>query len=267
MMHMMNRRDVLRSLGVLFLPFIPARWTRAESAAEDFRFVAINDLHYQDEACTPWFAAVVESVKKLSPAPDFCLLCGDLTELATPEEMAGIRDVFGKLGIPVYAVPGNHDNDFKGGRTVYDKFFPGQTNQYFKHKGWQIIGLDTTEARKWNETTIAQSTLDWLDGALKELDAGKPTIVFTHFPLGEGVKHRPLNADSLLGRFKTWNLQAAFSGHWHGYSERVSGAATLTTGRCCARLRANHDGSKQKGWFLCEATGGRVTRTFVETNG
>jgi hypothetical protein len=82
--------------------------------------------------------------------------------------------------------------------------------------------------------------------------------------LGGLVPMRPVNADALLQRLTTHNVQAIFSGHFHGFTERHLRETTLTTDRCCSRVRNNHDGSKEKGWFVCQASHGRVTRQFVE---
>jgi hypothetical protein len=38
----------------------------------------------------------------------------------------------------------------------------------------------------------------------------------------------------------------------------------LTTNRCCSNSRNNHDGSPEKGYFLCHAKGGKVSHRFVE---
>jgi hypothetical protein len=38
----------------------------------------------------------------------------------------------------------------------------------------------------------------------------------------------------------------------------------ITTDRCCARVRKNHDGSPEKGWFVCQAVNGEIKRRFVE---
>ena len=75
---------------------------------------------------------------------------------------------------------------------------------------------------------------------------------------------RPLNADDVLARLLEFNLGAVFCGHFHGYTERDFGNALITTDRCCARVRGNHDGSKEKGWFVCRAeASGDVTREFI----
>jgi hypothetical protein len=68
----------------------------------------------------------------------------------------------------------------------------------------------------------------------------------------------------LLKRFKGHNLIAVFNGHFHASTERRVGAATATTNRCCSFSHKNHDGSKEKGYFLCRAQEGKITREFVE---
>ena len=126
------------------------------------------------------------------------------------------------------------------------------------------MALDTTEGTKYQDTTIAVDTLKWLDDRLLKLDKKKPLVVFTHFPLGDGVKMRPTNADAILKRLMPYNLRAAFSGHYHAFTEKSAGEAVLSTNKCCAFSRGNHDGTKEKGYFLVVARDGKLTRTFVE---
>ena len=104
----------------------------------------------------------------------------------------------------------------------------------------------------------------WVDDNLRKLDKNRPLVIFTHFPLGPTVRYRPLNTDDLLERFKPYNLQAVLSGHWHGFTERHVGSATFTTNKCCSLKRGNHDGTKEKGYFVCNAADGKITRRFVE---
>ena len=40
--------------------------------------------------------------------------------------------------------------------------------------------------------------------------------------------------------------------------------ATLTTDKCCSFHHANHDGTKEKGYFVCTAKDGKIGRSFVE---
>ena len=264
----LTRRELLRlsAGGLLALGFWPGRLRGDNLTAErDFTFVVVNDLHFREAACAPWFEEAVAAVRASAAAAELCLIAGDLADDGTSEQLTGVRDAFQKLGIPTYVTIGNHDYLNATDRRSYEEIFRDQINYEFDHGGWQFVGLDTTEGVGWENTTISSTTLAWLDEHLPRLDKRKPTVIFTHFPLGAGVSMRPLNADDVLDRFLEFNLSAAFCGHYHGFTERTSRAATITTDRCCARVRGNHDGSKEKGWFVCRAkASGEVTRRFVE---
>jgi hypothetical protein len=114
------------------------------------------------------------------------------------------------------------------------------------------------------KTNIQSDTLRWLDSNLPRLGRARPTVLFTHLPLGAGVMMRPLNADDMLARFTDFNLVAVLNGHFHGYTENVVRHATITTNRCCSISRDNHDGSVGKGYFPCTVMDGVMQHQFVE---
>ena len=256
-----NRRDFLVSVA---LGSMAGRVGASEG--KGFRFIAANDLHYDKGVCRQWFTAMVEQMKRSAPDGVFCLLCGDLANTGERESLVAVKEIFGGLGMPVYPVPGNHDYGEKDGlRVGYDEEFPGRLNYRFEEAGWQFLGLDTTMGLKFSGTTIGEPTFEWLDGEMVKMDKEKPTICFTHFPLGEKVANRPVNADRLIERLLKLNIAGVLSGHWHGASEVPVGRGLMTTNRCCARVRGNHDRSLLKGWFVCEAKGdGTLERKFVE---
>ena len=263
----LTRREWLRlSAGALLsLGVWPGRLRGAEApATHDFTFIAVNDLHALEDACRPWFDDVVRQMKTSAPAAEFCLVGGDLAENGSPAQLILIKDSFSALGIPCHAVVGNHDYQSFSNRSVYEQIFPEQINYSFTHRGWQIIGLDSSEGTNARETRISATTLAWLDQNLSKLDLRRPTILFTHFPLGDFVWARPLNADDLLQRCYGLNLQAVFCGHFHGFTERPFRHSTITTDKCCSRVRRNHDGTPEKGWFVCQAVNGEIKRRFVE---
>lgn len=264
----MNRRRFLTTsataaLGTAFWPGV-ARAAENGQGGSGWTFLAVNDLHYHDKACGPWFEKVVQAMKASAPQAEFCLLGGDQANDARLDQMGPVREIFRGLGVPLYSTIGNHDWTADGSRKAYDDIFPKQDNQVFEHRDWQLIGLDSSDGLKASQTTIHASTFQWLDAALPKLSKEKPTILFTHFPLGEFLIYRPLNADDLLARFTDYNLRAVFNGHFHSLTERVWHNATVTTDRCCSRFRKNHDFSPQKGWFVCHAEEGKIRREFVE---
>ncbi len=233
-------------------------------AGKPFHFAVINDLHYLDKRCTPWHEGVVKQIKDHKAKVEFCLLVGDLAEDGKAEQFDPVRSIYRGLGVPVHVVMGNHDWQGEKDRKAFDDLFPKAGNYSFEHGGWQFVGLDSTDGPRASGVAVRDETLKWLDAALPKLDKKKPLVLFTHFPLGPWVIYRATNADDLLGRFKDYNLQAVFNGHFHASTERRVRAATITTNRCCSFSRQNHDGSKEKGYFLCQARDGKVTREFVE---
>jgi predicted MPP superfamily phosphohydrolase len=259
-----SRRGALRHLSagsLLTLGLWPGCVHASDSSS--FRFLVINDTHYMSPECGVWLEAVVRQMKTHGKV-EFCLFAGDLTDLGRREHFAAVHDIFRGLGVPFFVVIGNHDYSAQDDRSAYRAFFPNQINYRFQHRGWQFVGLDTTEGLRYEGTTIQAATFQWLDEQLPKMDKQRPMVILTHFPLGPDVTYRPRNADDLLDRFRAYNLQAVFSGHFHGFTERKVGHAALTTNRCCALKRANHDKTREKGYFLCTASEGRIVRTFVE---
>ena len=257
----MTRRAALRLAAVpLAAVGLGGRTQAAEK--EGFSFIAANDLHFSSVECVPFFKNVVAKMRESAPGAALCLLAGDLADDGAAAQYTALRECLAGLGMAVHPVPGNHDLWPDGDRAAYDAAFPGKVNYAFRHGGWQFVGLDSTQGTEYDRTQISETTLTWLDAA--KLDPAMPTVAFTHFPLGEGVTFRPLNADAALGRLRKLNLRATFSGHWHGLNEQRVDRAELVVNRCCARIRGNRDGSPLKGWWVCRAgADGTLTRRFV----
>lgn len=248
---------------MLSLGLWPGSLKAKESATESFRFIVINDTHYMSDECGGFLDRVVYQMK-WHPGVEFCLHVGDLVEKGERAHLGAVRDIFEQLGVPVYTVPGNHDYLTAKDRTNYDQVFGKRLNYSFVHGGWQFVALDSTQGTSYEKTSVQPPTFDWLNRNVPKLDRNKPTVLFTHFPLGTNVKYRPQNADMVLDHFREVNLRAVFNGHFHGYTERGFSKATVTTNRCCALKRSNHDKTKEKGYFLCTAKDGTITREFIE---
>jgi 3',5'-cyclic AMP phosphodiesterase CpdA len=265
----LNRRQLLRlGAGSLIAAGIwpGALFAEEKAQSEEFHFLVVNDIHYQDKGCADWLQKVIKQMKGHAEKTDFCILAGDLAELGRLDQLGAMRELCKSLDKPVHVVIGNHDYLTQKDRNAYVKHFPDRLNYRFEHRGWQFVGLDTTEGQLSRNTTIHADTLHWLDTTLPKLDKKKPMVMFTHFPMGPFVIGRPKNADNLLERFREFNLQAVYCGHWHGFTEREVRHTVFTTNRCCSFRRKNHDGTKEKGYFLCHAKDGKIKRKFVQVN-
>ena len=256
----------LAKLGLLTGVLGPAalRSLAAETKPE-FKFIVVNDTHYMSEECGKYLAGLVKQMNAERPA--FVLHAGDVTDKGEPAHLKAARKVFRGLDCAFHPVMGNHDWLTPTSRKAYLTMFPLKLNYSFRHAGWQFIGLDTTEGQKYEKTSIQPETFEMLDDILGRLNRKKPTVVFTHFPLCEKVQMRPLNADDLLAKFKGWNVRAIFNGHYHAFTECEHDSTPITTNRCCALKRNNHDGTKEKGYFVCSVNAGKLARVFVEYKG
>jgi hypothetical protein len=230
--------------------------------APDFSFVVVTDLHYRDKRCGAWAQRVAAQIRAMRPRPAFVVLAGDLSDDGTSAQLGPIREIFRPLPMPVHPLLGNHDVKPDGARADYERIFGTRHNLRFAHRGHQFLLLNSTESRSVFRTYIPAETIAYAKSAAIDLPTNQPLVVITHYPLGTNWL-RPRNADALLYTLRKHDLVAAYSGHWHGWSDRLENSAHLLTGRCCSWWRENHDGSDLKDYTLCHARNGHVTQEFV----
>ena len=125
-------RDFMRlGAGTWFsLDLWPGRLRASDSKdAENFTFLAVNDLHFADEKeCGLWFEKAVLAMKKSAPRAEFCLLCGDIADKGEARQHSGVRTAFAELDLPVHATIGNHDYLTRTDRRSYEEAFKNQIN-------------------------------------------------------------------------------------------------------------------------------------------
>ena len=232
------------------------------AAKRDFSFIVINDSHYKDERCAEYFESAFSWVRE-NAEYDFVLMCGDLATDGKLEELQGMKGALELLGKPAYPIPGNHDyaDEFEPWTAVFGR---NRLNYTFTHRGWTFMGIDATQETKSSGVAVKQSTVDWITAKLRKIPKKRPIVGFCHFPFGKLVPLRLRNADGVLGLFSEHNLVHIYSGHFHGYTRREHGSTILTTDKCFAFSRGNHDGTKQKGFFQAHVRDGVLSQEFVE---
>lgn len=149
--------------------------------------VQLSDLHLclkEPLAAKNIFAQrAIDSVARLNPRPDAVILTGDLTEFGTPDEYAHLHRLLAPLDVPVFAIPGNHDE-----RSAMRAHFPlngsrssdGPLNGVIETRPVRLIGLDSTIPGRV-EGALSGSTLDFLEEALTK-EPEVPTLIFVHHP-------------------------------------------------------------------------------------
>lgn len=196
--------------------------------------VQISDLHIREPGrlaygrinTAPYLEKAVAAINQLPQKADAVVITGDLTDFGRPAEYDHLRDLLAPLTMPVYMLPGNHDERF-----VLANSFPQQQylqstldqrfTQYVVPVGpVRLIVLDTSVIGESSGALCAER-LAWLEQALVA-NAEHPVIIAMHHPpfntlIGHmdqiGLLKGALELEQLLRRFS--NIEQVICGHIH----------------------------------------------------
>ncbi len=166
--------------------------------------------------------------------PDAIIVTGDLTINGADEaaDLALARDMAQARGVPVYAIPGNHDiGEEPGAIELGQPVTPerrarwtaiiGSDSHAFSAGGWRIIAINSQLFGTGLEAEGLQ--WEWLLGEVSRA-AGQPVAVFLHKPLfitdpaerTDGLLSVPsASRNRLLGLARAHNIRLFASGHLH----------------------------------------------------
>ncbi|MES2183121.1 MAG: phosphodiesterase [Pseudomonadota bacterium] len=207
--------------------------------------VQLSDLHIREPGrlaygridTAPYLRQAVAGVLALRQPPDAVVITGDLCDFGRAAEYAHLAELLAPLPMPVYLLPGNHDD-----REQLRRSFPG--HRYLGQEGYvqygvavgglRLIALDTCE------TGLPHGTLDatrlaWLKA---ELDAHRdvPVVLAMHHPpfatlIGHmddiGLLQGAQALETLL--FQYPNVERVICGHLHRAIEVRFGCSIACT--------------------------------------
>jgi 3',5'-cyclic-AMP phosphodiesterase len=153
-----------------------------------FTVVQLTDPHlgapWSDDPGSALAAAVASVGDTLGRAPDAVIVTGDIASTPTDAEYAEARARLDRLGAPLYALPGNHD-DRDALRRHFD--LPGAsagpvnyTVQLGSHPPVRLVALDSTRPGS-DGGQLDPARLQWLEETLGE-DPVTPTLLGMHHP-------------------------------------------------------------------------------------
>lgn len=157
------------------------------SNSEFIRLVQLTDLHLlADPQALLWgnlntrrsMAAVLAHAGQQCFPVDLMVISGDIAEKAEPEAYQWVLECFQDLEIPVYCLPGNHDDPVSMGKILNHANV--STEPLIRFKAWQIILLNSVAGDK-NQGYLAKEQLALLDQSL----ADRPdlnALIFLHHP-------------------------------------------------------------------------------------
>lgn len=151
----------------------------------------LSDLHIREPGqlaygrinTAPFLEQAIASIGRVNPKPDAVVITGDLTDFGRPAEYAHLRNLLSHLSLPIYLLPGNHDD-----RDHLRAAFPDHA--YLGHSGFvqfsvsvgglQLIALDTVIPRA-HEGGLCKERLAWLANEL-EAQSERPVVIAMHHP-------------------------------------------------------------------------------------
>ena len=226
---------------------------------ESFRVAVIADSHISPVGFDPGdelslaFArqrleGAIDKINAINPAPEFVVITGDLVHAAyevsdaqwyqqNPNAFADMAQLIDRCDVPIYPVFGESDY----GVPEYSKLLSHQLFAQFYAKdpyysvdrlGWRFVFSNSQFGQTFDEGTIkfdptletgsyGPTQLSWL---VAQLEAGMPTVLFTHFPLQQIADDEAPNngaytdMDAVLGAVGG-SVELILAGHLHTWVE------------------------------------------------
>jgi Icc protein len=212
------------------------------------RLLQVTDPHlFADESQTIYGVATAVSFRKVlaeafapgTPRPDAILVTGDIADDHTAAAYANFRRALQPYGVPVFCLPGNHDEPgLMTGLVNGDGFQYGGTTEF---GAWSAVFIDT-HVHGRPEGRVVPAELARLEAALASFRE-RPVLVCLHhppLPVGsawlDGVGLR--NASEFLALIERHpTVRVVLGGHVHQSFQQVHrGVLVLATPSTCAQF-------------------------------
>jgi len=190
----------------------------------------ISDLHF-GRADPAIVAALAHDLKE--SAPDLVAVSGDLTQRARRREFAAARDFLQGLGLPVLAVPGNHDIPlFDVARRLlqpldrYHRYIHAEDNPFYVDDEMAVLGLNTARRTTFGDGRLSLSQIAVVRERFERLPPALAKILVTHHPFlpAPAGPRQALVGRGLLGlqACEVCGVDVLLTGHLHrGFTGRA----------------------------------------------
>jgi len=157
----------------------------------DFHIKARGKIAYRVVDTASSLKAAVAALAALDPRPDLVVATGDLTDFGRPEEYELLGELLAPLPMPIYLIPGNHDERDAMRRAFgRDGYLPqeGFLNYTVEDRPVRLVALDTVIPGESGGRLCAER-LAWLDRTLAAAPARPTAIIMHHPPFATGIMH------------------------------------------------------------------------------
>jgi 3',5'-cyclic-AMP phosphodiesterase len=189
-------------------------------------FAQITDCHVMADPDHPHnrqLRTVVGQINGIQEEPRFVLASGDLTNDGEADQFQQLGEILGALDMPLYVIPGNHDDREPLLALFRDKGYlptePPFMHYAINHHPVRVIALDTKEEGE-HFGRLCEKRLRWLSIRLAE-EREQPTVIVMHHPPFEtGIQimdvDRCLDGPAFAAIVaKSHNIERILCGHVH----------------------------------------------------
>ena len=216
-------------------------------------------LAYRRLDTAPYLEAAVDALRRLPQTPDAVVITGDLCDTGRAAEYEHLRNLLKPLAMPVYLMPGNHDDRAQMRRAFPEHACLGQDGfvQYSVAIGeLQLIALDSVvPGQPYGE--LCAERLAWLAGEL-EKNRDRAVVIALHHPpfktlIGHmddiGLRQGSAALEALVAAHA--NVERIVCGHLHRPIQvRFGGAVALTVPSTAHQVTLDIDPAAASSWML-----------------
>jgi 3',5'-cyclic AMP phosphodiesterase CpdA len=183
----------------------------------------ISDPHFGTEQ-----APVVQALFALAQQqrPHWVVLSGDITQRARPAQFAAARAFIEQLGVPVLAIPGNHDiplfNLWQRLRRPYAQHvaaFGADLEPVHSGPDLMLLGVNTTRAWRHKNGEVSRAQIRRVAQQLATATPAQLRVVVVHQPVAvtlvADVPHLLRGSASALASWAAAGADLVLGGHIH----------------------------------------------------
>ncbi len=232
--------------------------------------VQVTDLHirepgrlaYRRVDTSAYFRAMVDAVLALRQRPHAVVISGDLTDFGRADEYASLQAQLASLeaaGLPIYLMPGNHDDRAELRRTFSTHAYLGDGPfvQFAVDVGpLRLLALDTCMPMQ-SAGTLDADRLAWLEHQL-DASTDRPVVIAMHHPPFETLIGHMDKIGLLAGGpeleaivYRHSNVERVICGHLHrAIDVRFGGTIASTCPGPAHQVCLDLDPNAESAWTL-----------------
>jgi 3',5'-cyclic AMP phosphodiesterase CpdA len=187
------------------------------------RLAHISDLHF-GRTDRNVVTALAQDLAEFRP--DLCIVTGDLTQRARPEQFEEAREFLEGLPFPRLVVPGNHDiaplwrpiARLTDPYELYRRYFSQELDSLYVDDELLVMGLNTVHPLRWKEGRVTPEQIAWVESCVLRYP-NRFHVVAAHHPIADiadrPLRHRIRGVRALYTAIDRAGVDLLLTGHLH----------------------------------------------------